>query len=120
MSRMPITKQLINTKLLHEYGGWIYCSGCDKPIGNLCYVTYDRFQFNYKCKCGGSGSVSLSFAEEHSASECREPLLLIKNRWCCPCDQSPLFSVVAKNLSSYHFEVVCRECKSKFVGEQTL
>lgn len=39
MARMPIQKELINTRLASGNGGWIYCAGRGENIGYLRYVT---------------------------------------------------------------------------------
>lgn len=118
MPRTPRSKKLTNTRLANEYGGWIYCEGCNKTIGYLCYVTYDSFQLDYQCKCDGCGSVYLSFTDENSAIDNHNNLIIIKNRLCCPTDQSPLFTILAKSLDYYKYEVVCKACNTKEV--QTL
>ena len=120
MSRTPKFKELSNTRLANEYGGWLYCEGCNKTIGYLCYVTYDSFKLDYQCKCGGHGSVNLLFLDESSAKESHDSLVTVKNRLCCPADQSPLFSLLSKNLNYYKYEVVCKACSTKYMEEQTL
>lgn len=120
MSRTPKIKELTNTRLANGYGGWIYCEGCNKTIGYLCYITYDSFKLDYKCKCGSCGSVYLSFPNENSPKESHDHLIKIKNRLCCPADQSPLFSIIEKNLNYFKYEVVCKACDSKIMEEQTL
>ena len=117
MARVPITKKLVNTELANGYGGWIYCEGCRQTIGYLCYVTYDHFALRYECTCGGEGSIHLAFTEEPPAQESGEALVKIKNRLCCPRDQSPLLTVNDKRLKSYRYEVVCQACRTKYTGE---
>src|SRR5690242_493858 len=52
MAQKLLKKELVNTKLANNYGGWIYCSGCNQTIGYLCYVTYGSIIMEYSCKCG--------------------------------------------------------------------
>lgn len=121
MPRTPKVKELVNTRLANGYGGWIYCESCNKTIGYLCYVTYDSFRLDYTCKCGGCGSIHLSFTDEAATvNQSNDSLILIKNRLCCPTDQSPLFTVLSKNLDCYKYEVVCNACNTKYTEEKTL
>ncbi|PKM74284.1 MAG: hypothetical protein CVU92_06110 [Firmicutes bacterium HGW-Firmicutes-17] len=118
MARIPAYKELINTRLANTYGGWIYCEGCNKTIGYLCYVTYDLFRFDYRCKCGNCGSVHLVFerqSTEQTSSE--QSLITIKNRLCCPEDKSPLATILVKNLDSYKYEISCKACNTKYQVE---
>lgn len=39
MARIIKRKELIRTRLLKEYGSWIYCDACGENIGYLCYAT---------------------------------------------------------------------------------
>ncbi|MDF2633055.1 MAG: hypothetical protein K0Q85_1651 [Caproiciproducens sp.] len=120
MARTLKHKELNNTRLANTYGGWIYCEGCNKTIGYLCYVTYDLFRFDYKCKCGSCGRAYLAFEDESIAQTSDKPLATVKNRLCCPTDESPLVTVLVKNLKAYKYEVVCKACNTKFQEEQGL
>lgn len=119
MPRIPTHKELNHTRLANGYGGWIYCGNCGKSIGYLCYVTYDCFRFSYQCNCGGQGSIHIAFGDVGSAKTDSSQLTTIKNRKCCPKDQSPLVTVLEKNLTDYQFEVVCKQCNTKYREEQT-
>ena len=44
MARVLKNKELINTKLAANYGGWVYCTECGENIGYLCYQTYDSIE----------------------------------------------------------------------------
>jgi hypothetical protein len=113
MARKPIIKELENTRLLKEYASWIYCTGCNKTVAYLCYVTYDLFDFEFTCNCGSCGKVHIEFAHkepEKSAEKLKE----IKNRLCCPNDASPLLTLVEKNLAAYQFEILCNSCGQVF------
>jgi hypothetical protein len=120
MSRIPVIKELINTRLASGYGGWVYCEGCSKTIGYLCYVTYDSYLFEYQCKCGNCGSMYISFNKEKEFETSEQRLISVKNRLCCPNEKSPLFTVLSKNLEDYKYEVICSACKTKYVGGQLL
>lgn len=110
MSRTLEVKELVRTRLASGYGGWFYCDSCGENIGYLCYVTYDRFRFSYECKCGGQGSMHLAFKADGAENSCDDKLVTIKNRLCCPHDNSPLFTVLYKKLVNYDYEVVCTKC----------
>ncbi|MBU9736630.1 hypothetical protein [Diplocloster agilis] len=120
MARVPRIKKLESTRLASTYGGWIYCGECGQSIGYLCYVTYDHFRFAYKCKCGSRGSIRIDFEQENQNIYSDKKLITIKNRLCCPEDQSPLFTVLEKNLDSYNYEIECVKCKTKYAEEKTL
>ena len=113
MARKPIHKVLENSRLLKEYASWIYCTGCEKTVAYLCYVTYDAFSFSYVCGCGSKGSVNIQFKDVTSkASE--KSLILKKNRLCCPHDDSPLLTVLDKKLESYSFQITCNNCDTTY------
>lgn len=119
MARTPIYKELKNTRLANAYGGWIYCEGCNKTIGYLCYITYDLFKLVYQCKCGNRGSADIAF-ENDTARTDEQPLVTIKNRLCCPADKSPLVTILSKNLDAYKYEITCKACDTKYQEEQGL
>ena len=114
MPRKPIKKELVNTRLLKEYASWVYCDKCSKTVAYLCYVTYNSFDFTYKCNCRNTGCVHIEFENANSEKKSEEPLLEIKNRLCCRNDHSPLVTVVAKNLQSYKLSLVCRKCNTRY------
>ena len=114
MSRKPIQKDLINTRLLKEYASWIYCDKCNNTVAYLCYVTYDKFNFEYKCKCQNIGRVHIEFENNNSVKKSSEPLVEMKNRLCCCNDSSPLVTVVAKNLDEYSLSVLCNKCNTQY------
>lgn len=113
-------KELIKTRLANTYGGWIYCEGCNKTIGYLCYVTYNRFKMDYKCKCGSEGSAHLIFENEDTSKNAEQKMFTSKNRLCCPADESPLITILAKNLDTYKCEIVCKSCNVKYLEEKGL
>ena len=119
MARTPTVKNLINTNLACSYGGWVYCDHCSTNIGYLCYVTYDSFRFEYKCKCGESGSMYICFGEDKPKGSSEKELVTVKHRLCCPEDLSPLFTVLDKKLESYKYDVVCNKCGARYTGVMT-
>lgn len=119
MARVPILKTLDSTRLASGHGGWIYCESCGENIGYLCYVTYDDFRFRYTCQCGACGSMHLAFADSSGVPDSGDALVTVRNRFCCPNDQSPLFTVLHKKLASYTCEVVCAACKRKYIEQKT-
>lgn len=100
MSRIPKVKELVGTRLASGHGGWVYCDSCGENIGYLCYVTYDSFRFSYQCKCGAHGSIHLAFEDDCPTDNAADRLITIKNRLCCPRDNSPLFTILLKKLES--------------------
>ena len=114
MPRKPTAKILTNTRLLKDYASWIYCEGCGKTVAYLCYVAYDRFDFEYKCNCQNVGCVHIEFENEHPIAMSAEPFTAIKNRLCCPDDNSPLVTVIDKNLQEYKLSVVCNKCNTEY------
>lgn len=110
MARILKSKELVNTKLATTYGGWIYCTNCNQNIGYLCYVTYDKFILNYTCNCGSSGSALLEFEDSKKETPCDKELITLKNRFCCPNDESPLVTILSKKVAKYEFEITCKEC----------
>ena len=113
MARKPKQKSLENSRILKEYASWIYCTECNKTVAYLCYVTYDLFDFEYTCNCGNHGKVFIEF-EHDNRPKSNQLLITIKNRLCCPNDQSPLFTVVDKNIKDYRFKIVCNTCDTEF------
>jgi hypothetical protein len=113
MARKPIIKELTNSRLLKDYASWIYCMSCDKTVAYLCYVTYDAFDFEYTCTCGSHGHVRIEF-ERGEGAKSSLPLIQIKNRLCCPSDNSPLLTIVEKNVDKYCFRVVCNSCDTEY------
>jgi len=113
MARIPKLKNLKNSRLLKDYASWIYCANCNSTVAYLCYVTYDAFDFEYICNCGSNGKVHIEF-EHPTPAKSTEELKIIKNRLCCPNDDSPLLTVVEKNIKSYKFNIICNTCSQEF------
>ena len=89
MARVLKNKELINTRLATNYGGWMYCDNC-----------------------GSKGSVLLDFEDSKKGKECDEDLIIIKNRLCCPKDNEPLITILDKKVASYEMKVTCKSCES--------
>ena len=77
MSRVIKNKELVNTRLATNYGGWMYCDKCNENIGYLCYSTYDRLELKYKCNCESQGSVIIDFEDSKIGKECNDELILL-------------------------------------------
>ena len=117
MARKPLEKELVNSRLLKEYASWVYCDSCGKTVAYLCYVTYNAVEFDYECGCGSRGKVHISF-EHDEPTKSDESLKLVKNRLCCPNDDSPLFTIVEKNINSAEYRVVCNKCGCEFKNSE--
>lgn len=114
MARKPKIKELTNTRLLKEYASWVYCEGCNRTVAYLCYVTYDFFDFEYTCGCQNHGHVHIEFDCDKQVAESAAALVAKNNRWCCPNDDSPLVSIVNKNLTDYKFSISCEKCGTTY------
>ena len=113
LARTPIIKNLTNSRLLKSYASWVYCDACGNTVAYLCYVTYDQVDFSYTCACGSCGRVEIEFA--HEASQASDTALIpIKNRLCCPADQSTLITIVEKNVTDYTLFITCNTCNTVF------
>lgn len=112
MARSLKNKELINTRLATNYGGWMYFDNCNENIGYLCYSTYDRLELKYKCNCGSKGSVLLDFLDSNTGKMSADELVIIKNRLCCPKDNEPLITILDKKITSYEIEITCKSCLS--------
>ncbi len=113
--RIVKTKKLENARLLKEYASWIYCTSCEKTVAYLCYITYDKFEFQFACNCGCHGSVSIDFGDLESPQASSKNLGSIKNRMCCPNDKSALITFAGKNLQSYDCKISCLKCGQEFI-----
>ena len=117
MARVLKSKELVNTRLATNYGGWMYCDKCNENIGYLCYSTYDRLELKYKCKCGSQGSVILDFEDSKAGQECNDELIIIKNRFCCSKDNEPLITILNKKVTSYEMKITCKSCNKTYKKE---
>lgn len=110
MARTVKTKELKNTRLATDYGGWMYCEGCNENIGYLCYSTYDKVDLTYRCTCGCKGGVLIDFVDSEEDQDCSDGLVMVKNRFCCPDTKEPLITILDKKVLSYNLEITCKEC----------
>ncbi len=110
MARVLKNKELINTKLAANYGGWMYCTECGENIGYLCYQTYDSIELKYTCNCGSEGSAVIDFDDSKAGTLCTDELITVKNRLCCPADNEPLITLLDKKLASYDMKITCKSC----------
>lgn len=110
MARVLKNKELVNTRLATNYGGWMYCNNCDENIGYLCYSTYDRLELKYKCNCGSQGSMLLDFEDSKMGKESSDDLIIVKNRFCCPEDKEPLITILDKKIAGYKMKITCKAC----------
>lgn len=115
MVRVLKKKELINTRLATNYGGWMYCDMCSENIGYLCYSTYDKLELQYTCNCGSKGRALLEFEDSKIGRECMEELVCIKNRLCCPKDQDPLITILEKKLTNYEMKITCKSCENIYI-----
>ncbi|MCI8575514.1 MAG: hypothetical protein HFI09_03500 [Bacilli bacterium] len=114
MAREIKTKELNHAKLATNYGGWMYCTGCNTNIGYLCYVTYDQIKFSFTCNCGTKGSIFINFQDTKKETDTTEDLENHKNRWCCPKDQEPLITILEQKLANYQLEIACKSCNKNY------
>ncbi len=114
MVRILKNKELVDTRLATNYGGWMYCEKCNENIGYLCYSTYDRLELKYKCNCGNQGSAILDFEDSKEGQEGNDELIIIKNRFCCPKDNEPLITILDKKVASYELKITCKSCNRTY------
>jgi hypothetical protein len=114
MAQKLKTKELVNTKLANNYGGWIYCGSCNQTIGYLCYVTYQSVKFEYRCKCGNCGSMRLEMSDGIEPIVSSKPLITIKNRLCCPEEEAPLITILQQKLQNSSCNIICKNCNHQY------
>lgn len=118
MVRILKNKELVNTRLATNYGGWMYCDKCSENIGYLCYSTYDKLELKYRCNCGSNGSALLDFEDSKTGKQCSDEFILIKNRYCCPKDKEPLITILEKKVDSYEIMITCKSCGNIYKKEK--
>ena len=118
MARVVKNKELVNTRLATNYGGWMYCDKCEANIGYLCYSTYDKLELKYKCNCGSQGNVILDFEDSKICQKCDDKLVMIKNRFCCPKDNDPLITILDKKVERYEMKITCKSCENIYKKEK--
>jgi len=109
-----LIKKIQNGRILKNNGSWMYCDKCNKTVGYLCYSTYQDFQFDFVCKCGNRGSFMLNYLTDYELTKSNVELKLIKNRLCCPNDDSPLFTIVDKNIENVKYSLTCKQCSTTY------
>ncbi len=109
-----LIKEIKNGRILKNNGSWMYCNKCNKTVGYLCYSTYQDFQFDFECKCGNKVSFRLFHKTENKSTKSKNNLKLIKNRLCCPVDDSPLFTIVDKNIDKVQYSITCKNCLTHY------
>lgn len=114
MARVLKKKELLHTRLATNYGGWFYCSECNKNIGYLCYVTYNKFELDYVCQCGSKGHMLLEFIDSIPTHASKETLLSVKNRLCCSHDMDPLVTILSEKLKNYQLKISCKNCGAEY------
>ncbi len=118
MSRVTKNKELLNTRLASNYGGWIYCNKCDENIGYLCYSKYDCLELDYECNCGNKGKIFIDFLDSQESKKSFDELIVIKNRLSCPLDSEPLITILDKKVRNYDLNIVCKSCHSIYKKEK--
>ncbi len=118
MARTVKTKELVNTRLATNYGGWMYCDKCNENIGYLCYATYDKINLEYQCSCGSKGSATIDFTDSEDGQECDDELIIIKNRLCCPADNQPLITILDKKVANHRLSITCKACHKTYTKVQ--
>ena len=113
-----LIQNIKNGRLLKKNGSWMYCNKCNKTVGYLCYTTYLEFKFDFTCNCGNEGSFHLLYPTESDTQQSTSDLKLVKNRLCCPVDDSPLFTIVGKNIKLADYFITCKACLNKFTNNQ--
>lgn len=109
-----LIKEIKNSRILKNNGSWMYCNKCNKTVGYLCYSTYQDFQFDFVCKCGNIGSFRLHYKTDVEIIKSKKDLKLIKNRLCCSNDNSPLFTIVDKNIETVKYSITCNNCLTQY------
>ncbi len=111
-----VRKRLINGRMLKSNGNWLYCDACGKTVGYLCYTTYQQFYLEFACRCGNSGAFHLQYPGGTPAKPSAAKLKLKKNRFCCPADDAPLFTVVEKHIERWRYSVTCKDYGTEYRG----
>jgi hypothetical protein len=66
------------------------------------------------CKCGNKGAFRLRYQTENELTKANDELKMIKNRLCCLKDDSPLFTIVDKNIEQVNYKVTCKKCSTTY------
>ena len=119
MASRNIVRKFRNSRLLKNYGSWLYCNNCNKTVAYICYTTYKGIKISFTCECGNDGEIELleNSYQLPINKELAKSLILIDNRFCCPNDIAPLFSVVSKQVTKFEYQATCLKCDEVFYGE---
>jgi uncharacterized protein YbaR (Trm112 family) len=118
MAARIIERKSTNSRLLKNYGSWLYCTNCNKTVAYICYTTYQWIKISFHCSCGSIGALELKEAGAIIAAQIDDnnKLIVINNRYCCPVDDEPLFSFVAKQVTMFEYVLSCLKCKTRYRG----
>lgn len=118
MAARSIERKNTNSRLLKNYGSWLYCTNCNKTVAYICYTTYQWIRISFQCSCGSRGYQELKEAGAIIAEQTDNDskLIVINNRYCCYVDGEPLFSIVAKQVTMFEYDVSCLKCKTRYRG----
>jgi hypothetical protein len=118
MSARNIERKNANSRLLKNYGSWLYCTNCNKAVAYICYTTYQWIRICFLCSCGSKGNLELKEAGVviPDKTDNGNILIVIKNRYCCAVDEEPLFSFVAKQVTQFEYDVSCLKCETCYRG----
>lgn len=62
--------------------------------------------------------MTIDFEDSREGTPCGDKLIVVKNRRCCPKDQSPLITVLSKKLKRYSLSITCKECGNIYKAEE--
>ncbi len=111
-----LLKEIENGRLLKNNRSWMYCDKCNKTVGYLVYSTYQKFKFEFDCKCGNKGSFKLGYKTNLPIKSSSDKLKVNETRLCCPNDDSPLFTIVEKNIEKVKYSMTCKKCLTEFTN----
>ena len=100
----------LGTRIAHDNGSRIYCSQCGNAVAVLSDSHSDYFKYHYKCNCGNQGSIELGHKAKEDLFEMDSALEITRKRMRCPNDDSPLLSILDKNVERFEYEVICKTC----------
>ena len=118
MAARNIERKNTNSRLLKNYGSWLYCTNCNKTVAYICYTTYQWIKISFQCTCGSNGDLELKETGAILAEQIDHynKLIIKNNRYCCAVDEEPLFSLVAKQTTMFEYAVSCLKCKTLYRG----
>ena len=62
----------------------------------------------------------LYFEDSKKGQICKEELIIIKNRFCCPKDKEPLITILDKKVASYEMKITCKACESIYTKSRSI